>query len=407
MVAISAICHGVAFTGLALVESPPRPPVDSIELIEIAVEPTAPKEPAPTEKLPSVEPVEAPDVAAPNEPTQPVRPVVPAVTTVRKRAARVAPKPATAASEPAPNVTDPAPTVTDPRPTSSSLLSMRRTPAERRAPTRAGDPLNLSPAHVAAAVTGPAPARDTRSPLELPDAPRIPGPRVARVDGPMIPDGNGTFRYDHPGFTAQVARDGRVELKDKPSAQPYFEGPCLNCVKRDLAKYSDDPTKGEFINLMALLPKVGIRFDITDYVMRKIGDDPYNPAKAKFLDETREQREKMWHAESKERLREALQMLPAQLAEIWSHEAWSASERRQVLFDLWDECAETGSPERVRLGRQIRVSIIAFIRKRLPAGSEDEYPEAELQALNKRRTSKAKFLPYSQKAPTTRIDDPN
>lgn len=210
----------------------------------------------------------------------------------------------------------------------------------------------------------------------------------------MIPDGNGTFRFDHPGFTAKVARDGRVELKDKPSAQPFFEGPCVECVKRDLSNYVDDPSSGKAMNLMALLPKVGVRFDITDYVMRKIGDDPYNHAKAKFLDETRDQREAMWQAESEERLREALQTLPAQLAKIWLHDAWTEAERRQVLFDLWDECAETGSAERVRLGKQIRVTIMAFIRRNLPAGSAHAYSEAELKTLNARRSSKAAFAPY-------------
>lgn len=401
MVAISAISHGLAYAGLTLLE-PPSPRAEPDGVIEISIEPalptldterTPPARPEPDESVD--EPIAEPAAIAPVQPVEPVEQTRP------EKRQRPSPPPATAApapTAPAPAPVTPAPTAT-PTASAPSMLSMRSATARPQADVRAPPTLDLSPGRAAAAIVAADPSAqpqvDGRSPLELPNAPRIPGPRVARADGPMVPDGNGTFSYDHAGFTAKVARDGRVALRDKPSFQPFVEAPSLESVKRDLAAYADDPSSGRRLNLMALLPKVGVRFDITDYVMRKLGQDPYNHAKAKFLDETRDQREKMWHAESEERLREALQTLPAELAKIWAHKGWSPAERRRVLFDLWDECAETGAADRVRLGKQIRVTILAFIRKHLPAGSEHAYGTAELQTLNGRRTSSAEFAPYN------------
>ncbi len=65
-----------------------------------------------------------------------------------------------------------------------------------------------------------------------------------------------------------------------------------------------------------------------------------------------------------------------------------------MLFDLWDECAETGPADRVRVGKQIRATIMAFIRRKIPVGGAHQYTRDELEVLNARRVSKAVFAPY-------------
>jgi hypothetical protein len=64
------------------------------------------------------------------------------------------------------------------------------------------------------------------------------------------------------------------------------------------------------------------------------------------------------------------------------------AERRQLLFELWDECDNTNS------GREARASILAFIRRRLPLGGADAYSPDELERLNGRRTTAEPFDPY-------------
>ena len=68
--------------------------------------------------------------------------------------------------------------------------------------------------------------------------------------------------------------------------------------------------------------------------------------------------------------------------------------RRDALFELWDECAETGPEQLVTAGREARKLVVGVIRARLPAGSADAYSSDELVALNKTKQSKATFAPY-------------
>lgn len=402
-VAVSAVLHGAVVTTLSVV-GPERMIRDSSrrQPIEISIEPaqtsqtprsqtsTSRQTPIPTAaQISTHTPIKTPTTRTSRRATQ-----------VNRNGDRPTSSPPAAATQIVrahSSATAPA-ALSEPRvPPTPSLLSMR---SQKPVDTPTTIPtLDLAVPQIAA-VTPQATPTDRRSPLELPPAPRIPGRRQSDdTDSPMVPDGNGTYRFDHSGFTAKVARDGRVTIRDKPSFQPYVKGPCVSCVKGDLAKYTEDPSSGFAVDLMALIPSVGIRFDLTDWVMRRSGDDPYSYAKAKFMDETREAREQMWHAESDERLREALQVLPEQLTKIWTHSTWTHEQRKRVLFDLWDECAETGSADRVRVGKQIRVTIVAFIRKRLPKGSRHAYTDKELAYLNEQRVSRSAFAPYPNTPP--------
>ena len=101
----------------------------------------------------------------------------------------------------------------------------------------------------------------------------------------------------------------------------------------------------------------------------------------------------------REHLRESVVRMSAYLEKVWAYTPWPAAERRGALFALWQEVAEEGDDELVNTGSMIRATIIAFIRERLPKDSAAAYEPREIDALNKQRTCKARFDPYTESIP--------
>jgi hypothetical protein len=215
----------------------------------------------------------------------------------------------------------------------------------------------------------------------IPDA--IPGAIDDDPRARMTPSGNGTFTHDHSGFSATVARDGSVQFEDK-TFDADVGAPCLDCMAEDYKKWKQDPYGGHYVSLMGLLPVLRVQFDVTDWVERLAGNDPYSYEKHEFLERTRERRAAMSRADKRELTREALRRLPDYLARIWAYETWPAAERRYLLFKLWDECDETTDA-----GAQARATVMAFIRKRVT----EPYTDEELERLNAERTSGDPFAP--------------
>jgi hypothetical protein len=89
----------------------------------------------------------------------------------------------------------------------------------------------------------------------------------------------------------------------------------------------------------------------------------------------------------------AAQLMQQNLDQMWASVTDPAG-RKQALFELWDESAETGSTDLVEAGAAARKFVVGFIRARLPAGSATAYTAAELTTLNGKKQSKAKFAPY-------------
>lgn len=221
---------------------------------------------------------------------------------------------------------------------------------------------------------------NVRSAVGLPDGPppddelrfpdRTPLPIPGKGPGPLgpeaKPDGDGGYRIERLTFDAHVRRDGTVNIEDKSPS--------------------------------TVLQGIGMAttFDITDMIMRAIGNDPYAYEKLKLLDRTREARAQMALADRRERLHDALARLPRDLGRIWAYTAWSEAERRRILFRLWDEVAEKGDAELLHAAAEVRATIAAFIRANLPAGGPSAYSAGELEALNEKRQSRARFDPYSQ-----------
>jgi hypothetical protein len=235
--------------------------------------------------------------------------------------------------------------------------------------------IDLSPAQVARRIA-PDPGPPPSSPLSLPGR----APAAPEVTDSWAPAGEGTYRVDDIAFTARIARDGQVTIDDKPS----FE------LVPNLPRVREDPLRpGNLLLMMDIA-----RFDVTDWLMRRAGMDPYSARKARFLDQTRDARAAMRAEARREELREAIAELPALLDAIWRDSGRTAAQRRELMFHLWDECTETGSEELVAASRTARATILGFIRRALPEGSADAYTAAELESLNAARKSRQEFAPY-------------
>jgi hypothetical protein len=136
---------------------------------------------------------------------------------------------------------------------------------------------------------------------------------------------------------------------------------------------------------MIPLVTVSGKFDLTDEIMRSLGQDPYRLEKAQFLSATFEFRIKMAIEARKRDLKRALDQLPTGLDELWGDGRYTVRERRRILYELWSEMDHT--PEGDRAARTIE----AFIQRQLPCGNPDGYSQGEREALGKTRAGK-KFL---------------
>jgi hypothetical protein len=329
--AIVASIGAHALVLTALVQAPPRPGPAS--------EPTKPLE---VSVVTPIEPAPAAAGGAAGPPARPARAVA-SSGSPRRTAPRPEPEPAPAAPSVGP-----------------ALLGMRSKSSEVRVPRASevvGKPEGPPPVDQLppGALGGPIPSRSRpENPL---------GPN-------MVPDGSGGYREEHITFNANVERDGTIHFKDKGSSGV-----------------------DEVLPYPIAIVVTG-HFDLTEELMRLHGEDPYRYEKTKIMERTRDERAGMAATARSERLHEAVRKMPAYLDKVWGYTAWSAAERRAALFALWEEVAEDGADEVVSIGRMVRATIVGFIRRRLPAGSADAFTRAEIEALNRRRTCKARFEPY-------------
>jgi hypothetical protein len=170
---------------------------------------------------------------------------------------------------------------------------------------------------------------------------------------------NDGYHYDGPSFSAKIAMDGRVTF--------------------------DDHSIRDFKGLSG-------GFDLTDLAMRGHHQDPYRYEKEKFMDTTSKLRAELTTRARKDRLESSLAALPAHLEQVWSDASRSARERRGVLFAMWREAAGSDDEDGAA-GTKSRATSEAFIRQRLPAGSEDAFTDDELRRYNA-RSGGVKFEPY-------------
>ncbi len=243
------------------------------------------------------------------------------------------------------------------------------------------------------------------------NAPAGTGPENDATTGQLHPAGGGTYRSDQGPFTARIERDGEVKLKDKKNFHIHLAIPSLKDLGRGFADWyhqedktpqdpdqvalnghrpSDTDTRPDHGNTVPLL---GGGFDISDALMRDHGQDPYASQKLKFLDSTRDERVQIGNRHRQQQLQQATQIMQRNLDRVWAS-VTDARARKQALFELWDECAETGTEDLIAAGADARRLVIGFIRARLPAGRADAFTADEISAFNRVKQSKAAFAPY-------------
>jgi hypothetical protein len=111
-----------------------------------------------------------------------------------------------------------------------------------------------------------------------------------------------------------------------------------------------------------------------------------------LLDATRSLRIALAEAWS---LRSSSARLLPHLAGVWRDRHWSARERREILFRIWDEAAEPDDPELGLAGADARRIIAGFVRRELPRDSFQGYSDAELAYYNAQRPRGPRFDPYA------------
>ncbi|MEP6862388.1 MAG: hypothetical protein ABJE66_17315 [Deltaproteobacteria bacterium] len=165
-----------------------------------------------------------------------------------------------------------------------------------------------------------------------------------------------------------------------------------NCADEN-ASASEKGARKRGIGQGVALFSLSGNLDITSYLMRKLGvGDAYVARKLKALDDTRLERAEKGAAFKEEQLAHAAQLMQANLERVWAGTR-NPDERKAVLFELWDECAEGEGPTG-QAGNNARAMVIGWVRGKLPAGGAGAFTPDELKLLDGRRTSHQHFVPY-------------
>jgi hypothetical protein len=161
----------------------------------------------------------------------------------------------------------------------------------------------------------------------------------------LKPAGGGTYKTEKETFRAKVNADGSVKLEDKPE-----------------------------------------NMDSQDRLMLRHGIDPYAKNKLAYLERTLEQRVAIGKRWRKEQLKKSVIYMQQHVARLFATTS-DPAKRKQGLFELWDECTETGTPDELAGGEAARAFVMGVIRTKV------KYTPDELRALNARRHSKQDFAP--------------
>ena len=263
----------------------------------------------------------------------------------------------------------------------------------------------------------------------LGESPRGSGTVGAPPSSQLHDNGGGTKRAETGEFKITVGRDGVATIEDKPNlqVQTHWVSPegvkqDLRNLKRGLAAWLTDPYAVKKLGVGLLPPDAKInedeawklpsgqesavvkgwqpqtpllsgRFDLTDWAMRAHGHDPYAAKKLAILDGSREERVAMAEQRRREYFDHSAAIAQQQVEALWSRTEVDLPMKRELLFELWDDCAE-GDDALGRAGAAARGEVLGFIRTRLPVESSVAYPPGDLVELNKKRHSKQAFTPY-------------
>jgi hypothetical protein len=176
--------------------------------------------------------------------------------------------------------------------------------------------------------------------------------------------------------------DVPAHLAAQPGACDHYDDPCDQAMRALQRKPGDRP---------ALAPIWG-KLEITDALMRRFVGDPYSSRKRKLLDDSRAERAEMRAQHHAEDIARSSELTQRNLEALWraTHDpaVW-----RDLLFAMWDECAEGDDPDG-EAGQRARLMIIGWIRAKLPAGAPGAFTPDEIAARSAHRQSRQAFSPY-------------
>ncbi len=209
---------------------------------------------------------------------------------------------------------------------------------------------------------------------------------------------DGSYLYVDPGarFTAEFRNDGTILFADR------WRRP--------------DPKNPEHGGGFALPPGgFGTSMNVTgptEWLMHLTDDDPNRRAKAELLKRTRALRTQLAVNYHLALIETRFSELHGQLRGVLENREQTVEQRRELLFQLWDDCDESFAfdrgdipPEaitiiddaRVETAEKARRAIELFIRKKLPKTSRRAYSKPELADMNRRRVSTQPFAPYTRR----------
>lgn len=179
-----------------------------------------------------------------------------------------------------------------------------------------------------------------------------------------LPDGRVAF--EGVGLTMIFdPRDGSTAFNDRPGFS--YEGFGSSASGRDGLTFS---------------------FDLNDGMHRRHGSDPRQAERRWLLRRTEDFRNNAQDAARETQASTAARSVRGRLQRLLDDTTRPIEARRASMFRLWDGCSEDD------IGEATRRSIIAFIRERMPQGSETGFTSGEIAAMNGRRQSTAPFAPY-------------
>jgi hypothetical protein len=180
---------------------------------------------------------------------------------------------------------------------------------------------------------------------------------LAKREPPQLQsEADGGYSYRGSVFGARIGLDGQVAFQDKAGVHIGPGGASLG-------------------------------FDLTDAVDSLMKHELYSAEKRWFLDQTVALRDQLADAFRATELARAKRSLERALERIVAS-ATSAPHKHDAVFALWQDCGDDADAASVR-----RV-VEAFVRKRMPEGSDVGFDPAELERLNATRIGMRPFDPY-------------
>ena len=249
-----------------------------------------------------------------------------------------------------------------------------------------------------------------------------PAASAVQISGKLHDHGRGAIIPDLV-TTVTVDPDGAAHFHDKPDGEIHLQLPIMSRAQfgNMLRKWYEDPyaqtrvgktqdmspvdqavegtwnsglsTSPDQRKSGGTVPIAAGSFDVTAWAMKKAGvGDPYEARKRALLDSTRDERAERGGSFRAQQYAKSSEIMQRNLDQLWRSNA-PIAERREALFELWDECVEGDGPQ-AEAGARARAQVIGWIRAKLPRSSADAFTTAEIAAFEAKRSSQQHFCPY-------------